>query len=808
MVKIVRKNIIIPILLSCLQLLFFSSIIQAQTDTTIIIQENETGIVSYDGSIDSDNAGFTGDGFINTDNNIGMGITWEICAPASSSYKLQWRYANGTTSNRTARVMVNGSEVVSNVDFQLTGAWTTWDTTLTVAITLESGPNQIRLEATNVEGLANIDYISVTGSNPSAGFCPVLVTGVSISLSATTVGVKGFKQLSASVLPANATNQSVIWSSGDTTIATVSSTGLVAGVKEGSADIIVTTEEGSFTDTCIVTALTVPVYFLETSVSGEGSVIPTSDSIAEGSIVCITATPATGWIFDGWSGDTNVTDNPVCITIDTNKSITANFSETPYDYIIGFGKQSVDGYAGYNGTTGGGTTTPVIVTTASEFISAVGNDNPAVIVVHGRLNVGTISIGSNKTIAGFDENAGLYGGTIKIQRSNYIIQNLTIGPADADVMEVSGATNVFITKCAFHDAGDEILSIVRQADYVTVSWCKFYFDNTHSHAYGHLIGNGDGVIADRGKLHVTMHHNWYAYGIVGRQPRVRYGHVHIYNNYYNSVVGGYCIGVGYECHIRIENIHFEGVSAPWADYGGVVNGEIGWNNLKFVSCSQPTFVKNSFPVYNLPYSYVSDPVDSVKKIVMAKAGNVFDAADTIIPILVSVTAPSDNDDFENNANIIIEADASVSEGTITSVQFFQNYTLIGVSTNSPYFLNWENVPAGNYKITAKAIDNKGKSTFSDIINITVREEVNLVNQEDLSLKLYPNPVSNDLIIQLKGDLFDDACLTLYDSFGNTIIRDTVKGNEHRMNLSSIPEGIYIISLTSKKGNIVRKFVKK
>jgi len=88
-------------------------------------------------------------------------------------------------------------------------------------------------------------------------------------------------------------------------------------------------------------------------------------------------------------------------------------------------------------------------------------------------------------------------------------------------MELSGATDVFITRCTFHDAGDEILSIVRESDYVTVSWCKFYFDNTHDHAFGHLIGNSDDRTSDRGKLHVTMHHNWYAHGIRGRQPRIR-----------------------------------------------------------------------------------------------------------------------------------------------------------------------------------------------------------------------------------------------------------------------------------------------
>jgi len=194
-----------------------------------------------------------------------------------------------------------------------------------------------------------------------------------------------------------------------------------------------------------------------------------------------------------------------------------------------------DGYAGHAGTTGGWDAAPITVSTVSEFRAEVNNNAHAVIIVQGRLNVGSVSIGSNKTIVGADSTAGLYGGTIEVDGSNYIFQNLTFGPADGDVMEVSGGTKVFITKCEFHDSSDELLSIVREADYVTISWCKFYFNNPDSHSFAHLIGNSDSRTSDRGKLHVTMHHNWYAHNIVERMPRVRFGHVHIYNNYYNSV---------------------------------------------------------------------------------------------------------------------------------------------------------------------------------------------------------------------------------------------------------------------------------
>lgn len=282
-----------------------------------------------------------------------------------------------------------------------------------------------------------------------------------------------------------------------------------------------------------------------------------------------------------------------------------------------------DGYATENGgTTGGGGATPVTVSTASALRSAVNNDTPAVVIVEGRIDLGSdVSIGSNKTIVGANASSGLYGGRINVRGHNYIFQNLTLGPTKGDIMEISGSTNAFVHKCEFVDCTDESLSIVRGADFVTVSWCKFHFTESHSHAFGHLIGNRTDRTSDRGKLHTTMHHNWYSTGVRSRAPRVRYGHVHIYNNFYNSVGNNYCIGVGHESHIRLENSHFENVNSPWT--GMDANpGEVGWAGIKFVGCSLPTFAPNAFPVFTPPYAYTMDPVDEVKAIVTAGAGNV------------------------------------------------------------------------------------------------------------------------------------------------------------------------------------------
>ena len=73
-----------------------------------------------------------------------------------------------------------------------------------------------------------------------------------------------------------------------------------------------------------------PVYFnLTISVNGEGTVSasPENDSYLSGTQVTLSATPESGWEFNRWSGNASGTENPVSIIADTDKTITATFSE-------------------------------------------------------------------------------------------------------------------------------------------------------------------------------------------------------------------------------------------------------------------------------------------------------------------------------------------------------------------------------------------------------------------------------------------------------------------------------------------------
>lgn len=87
----------------------------------------------------------------------------------------------------------------------------------------------------------------------------VHVTGVSLDKSTDTVEIGETTTLTETVLPANATDKSVTWSSNNTAVATVSG-GVVTGVGQGTARITVTTTDGGYTDYCDVTVTPAVTY--------------------------------------------------------------------------------------------------------------------------------------------------------------------------------------------------------------------------------------------------------------------------------------------------------------------------------------------------------------------------------------------------------------------------------------------------------------------------------------------------------------------------------------------------------------------
>jgi uncharacterized protein YjdB len=120
------------------------------------------------------------------------------------------------------------------------------------------------------------------------GTANVLITGVTMSPTTVSVAVGATTTLGATVVPSNATNKNVSWSSSNTSVATVNASGVVSGVAAGTATITVTTQDGSKIAT---SAVTVTAVNNNVSVTGV-SVNPTAVSLAAGSTTTLSPTVA------------------------------------------------------------------------------------------------------------------------------------------------------------------------------------------------------------------------------------------------------------------------------------------------------------------------------------------------------------------------------------------------------------------------------------------------------------------------------------------------------------------------------------
>ncbi|MCR5178711.1 MAG: leucine-rich repeat protein [Lachnospiraceae bacterium] len=85
--------------------------------------------------------------------------------------------------------------------------------------------------------------------------------------------------LSSTVYPKNATKKTVKWSSSDSAVATVTSTGTVKAISCGEATITATTDDGGFTDKCTVTVTNGMPIFKDFTLGGSSSGFTVDDNI-------------------------------------------------------------------------------------------------------------------------------------------------------------------------------------------------------------------------------------------------------------------------------------------------------------------------------------------------------------------------------------------------------------------------------------------------------------------------------------------------------------------------------------------------
>ena len=149
--------------------------------------------------------------------------------------------ANGGTLQMVAGVLPEdaGNQEVTWTVENRTGSATISATGLLSAV--GNGTVTVKATATDGSGIVGSETILLSGQ-----ISKTLVDGITLSSTSDTITTNGQTlQISASVSPTNATNKDIIWSVDNNSIATISSTGLLKPVGNGTVTVSATAQDGS-----------------------------------------------------------------------------------------------------------------------------------------------------------------------------------------------------------------------------------------------------------------------------------------------------------------------------------------------------------------------------------------------------------------------------------------------------------------------------------------------------------------------------------------------------------------------------------
>ena len=119
-----------------------------------------------------------------------------------------------------------------------------------------------------------------------------------------------------------------------------------------------------------------------------------------------------------------------------------------------------------------------------------------------------------------------------------------------------------------------------------------------------------------GRLKVTWHHNWWSDRVHERMPRVRFGQIHLFNNYYSATGNNYCIRAGVEANILVENNYFENVDSPHEiDASGAI---INADGNTYSGTTGAT--DESGTAFDPPYPYSLESPEAARTAIQGNAG--------------------------------------------------------------------------------------------------------------------------------------------------------------------------------------------
>ena len=485
--------------------------------------------------------------------------------------------------------------------------------------------------------------------------------------------------------------------------------------------------------------------------------------------------------------------------------------------------------------TGGGSAAPITVTTLADLQKYAKDSSPRVIYIDGTLGSGwngksgdRVDItGSNKTIIGLRPGTELKAVVYIKKASNIILRNIVIkGPgsnADQawDNFNIENAQNIWVDHCEFWDGQDGNADVVKGADNVTFTWCKFGYTRKSNHNLSNLIASSDDEPASVGKLNITFMFNWWV-AANQRKPRCRYGNVHVINNLYtgnSSITAGTAVlgvSAGVQCHVRTEKNVFIDENDPI--YNGNNTDGSGGNEVIdniFTRCSGNT--KGQGTSFTPPYDYsFALPASEVEAVVKAGAGANLEsptACDAMPPVSSSSVTPASSSSVETKAEKAYQAEkGTINGGVVESSNVgFNGEGYVNFDKGGDFAIPVKVDVAGLYKFDIDFSNGSGESrslaisagesrveqAFEATVGWTTWETVSV----NLDLSAGENTVKFATLDDKDGpniDQFDVTLVKAADSSG----QGPTLGLAMNSTALALP-GNYRVSLYNTNGSLVR-----
>jgi uncharacterized protein YjdB len=174
-------------------------------------------------------------------------------------------YHEASHGNVAQRITIDPESYTMHVGDKKTLTATVWPSSTPGSITWVSDRTSVAtVDANGKVTAVSIGTANITASqNGMSATCvitvdPIEVTKITLDRTSLNLGVNKTRTLVATVMPTNATDKTVTWTTSDGTVATVTSAGVVRGIAYGTATITATSSNG-LTATCKVNVVPTPV---------------------------------------------------------------------------------------------------------------------------------------------------------------------------------------------------------------------------------------------------------------------------------------------------------------------------------------------------------------------------------------------------------------------------------------------------------------------------------------------------------------------------------------------------------------------